>query len=289
MSRKSKAQDQAALHIDSEVVRQIRQHARSENATEVCGVLIGSEIADGIDVSHCIAGVNAAQGGAHVTFTQDTWEHIYKVKDKDYPNERILGWYHSHPGFGVFLSEHDTFIHRNFFSSKRQVAWVYDPHSDEEGCFGWQGDRIVRLTQVDIVDRRGGESAETTGVAKSQASAPAQSSPEETAARPVVRLKEHDFDQKGVSLERMVSAMITHLSVLVLGFALSYFFFPKIVMMAFPVDPQTGMPLGPIIEIPADKVRELLKNAQTASSPAKPQSPPASPTGEPGKDSNVQP
>ncbi|HST09467.1 MAG TPA: Mov34/MPN/PAD-1 family protein, partial [Terriglobales bacterium] len=231
MNRKSRAQDSSVIRIDSEVVRLIRQHARSESKTEVCGVLIGNETDNGINVSSCIAGVNATQGGAHVTFTQDTWEHIYKIKDKEFPNERILGWYHSHPGFGVFLSDHDTFIHRNFFSSKRQVAWVYDPHSDEEGCFGWQGDRIVRLTHVDIADRRGGEAAETSTAPKSAAVEENDNVPD----RPQVKvLDDRDDDREDDSLERMVTAVLTHLSVLLLGFALAYFLFPKVLVMAVP-------------------------------------------------------
>jgi proteasome lid subunit RPN8/RPN11 len=107
--------------------------------------------------------LNAAQAGTYVTFTQDTWEHIYKIKDKDYPDERIMGWYHSHPGFGVFLSDHDTFIHKNFFSSALQVAWVYDPHSDEEGCFGWSGERLERVSEIHVKDDKGGEEAGETG------------------------------------------------------------------------------------------------------------------------------
>src|SRR5277367_5933902 len=163
MSSKAKQNKISALRVSSEVAREIRQHARSESKTEVCGVLIGTESEGLTIVEACIAGVNAAQGGAHVTFTQDTWEHIYKVKDRDYPEDRILGWYHSHPGFGVFLSDHDTFIHKNFFSAPHQVAWVFDPHSDEEGCFGWHGQRLERLTSVSVVDQRGGEAAGETG------------------------------------------------------------------------------------------------------------------------------
>jgi len=154
---KHKKDANPSVRISSDVVRQIRQHARSNSKTEVCGVLIGSDANGAAHIAACIAGLNAAQGGAHVTFTQDTWEHIYKVKDRDYPEERILGWYHSHPGFGVFLSDHDTFIHKNFFSAPHQVAWVFDPHSDEEGCFGWHGQRLERLTCVSVVDQRGGE------------------------------------------------------------------------------------------------------------------------------------
>ena len=145
---KAVAHPAVRVSIESEVARQVRQHGRSSMKAEVCGVLIGREEGSLTIIDACIAGENAAQGGAHVTFTQDTWEHIYQVKDKNYPDARIVGWYHSHPGFGVFLSEHDLFIHQNFFSSPQQIAWVFDPHSDEEGCFGWRDGSIVKIDDV---------------------------------------------------------------------------------------------------------------------------------------------
>ncbi len=145
---KIKVKVQPAIVMEAEVARKIRQHCRTSMKAEVCGVLIGSLDEERMAVEACIAGINAAQGGAHVTFTQDTWEHIYKIKDKEYPDARIVGWYHSHPGFGVFLSEHDLFIQENFFSDPQQVAWVYDPHTDEEGCFGWIGGKIEKLPGI---------------------------------------------------------------------------------------------------------------------------------------------
>ncbi len=138
----------ARIWMESEVARQVRQHARASIKAEVCGVLIGREEGATTVVEACITGASAAQGGAHVTFTQDTWEHIYRIKDEKYPEARIVGWYHSHPGFGVFLSDHDLFIHENFFSSPQQIAWVYDPQNDEEGCFGWRDGKIHKLEGV---------------------------------------------------------------------------------------------------------------------------------------------
>jgi proteasome lid subunit RPN8/RPN11 len=282
MSRKSRAQDHAPLRIDSEVVRQIRQHARLESKTEVCGVLIGREIGEGIEVSASIAGVNAAQGGAHVTFTQDTWEHIYKIKDSEYPNERIVGWYHSHPGFGVFLSDHDTFIHKNFFSSPRQVAWVYDPHSDEEGCFGWQGGCIVRLTLLDIVDRHGGEGAEKPGQVTT--ALPAGDSKPDASRKPRVELMSREGASGDDSLERLAGTVLSHLSVLLLGFAISYFLFPKVLVMAIPVDPRTGTPLGPMVEVPAKDADALRSLAPPDK--AKDQAQPPNPAANPAKEGN---
>lgn len=139
--------------IDAEVTRQIRQHGRSSMKAEVCGVLIGRTDNGQTTIDATIAAMNAAQAGTHVTFTQDAWQHIYEVKDRDFPDEKIVGWYHTHPGFGVFLSEHDEFIQKHFFSAEQQVAWVYDPHTDEEGCFGWTSGRIERLKSVRVADR----------------------------------------------------------------------------------------------------------------------------------------
>jgi proteasome lid subunit RPN8/RPN11 len=147
---KVRVSTQPVVVMEAEVARKIRQHARTSMKAEVCGVLIGNTEHERMTVEACIAGINAAQGGAHVTFTQDTWEHIYKIKDKEYPDDKIVGWYHSHPGFGVFLSEHDLFIQQNFFSNPQQVAWVYDPHTDEEGCFGWIGDNIEKLSAIRV-------------------------------------------------------------------------------------------------------------------------------------------
>ena len=50
---------QPTVVIDSDVVRQIRQHARSCSKTEVCGVLIGRENGKSAVIEACIAGINA--------------------------------------------------------------------------------------------------------------------------------------------------------------------------------------------------------------------------------------
>lgn len=252
MKAKAKpSNSQPTLVVDSEVVRQIRQHARSSTKAEVCGVLIGQDRDHRVEVAACIEGQNAEEAGAHVTFTQDTWEHIYAVKDQKYPNERIVGWYHSHPGFGVFLSDHDTFIHKNFFSSPGQVAWVFDPHSDEEGCFGWVSGRIERLAQIGVVDRRGGEEAGECGTAEPGEADGADSDVvdaqrEKKKSGPIrIRRTEADEESSDSSLERLVFRVFFYLLVLALGFALSWYFFPRVVVMPVLVDPRTGQLIDP--------------------------------------------
>ena len=244
------------FQIDNEVTRCIRKHARSHMKTEVCGVLIG-ETRDGVvEVCASIEALNAAQAGTHVTFTQDAWETIYKVKDESYPNQRIVGWYHSHPGFGVFLSEHDAFIHRNFFSSPDQVAWVYDPHSDEEGCFGWVDGAIHRIFNLSIVDNNG------DGVERT---------PKEIEFTPEEDEESRTIDRIGAERNRRIAGKIVWrrwvagalacFSALIVGFAISYFLVPRVVVLLF--DPASGA----LMEIPPEMVHRLEQRQPKRPSP----------------------
>jgi proteasome lid subunit RPN8/RPN11 len=259
---------QPTLVVDSEVVRQIRQHARSSSKAEVCGVLIGQDHDQRIEVAACIEGQNAEEAGAHVTFTQNTWEHIYAVKDQKYPEARIVGWYHSHPGFGVFLSDHDTFIHRNFFSSPGQVAWVFDPHSDEEGCFGWVDGRIERLTRIAVVDPRGGERMEEGGKPEPVMAAGGNSESAvvhlEERKSGSARIRRVDADEarenRDSSLETMVATVFFYLFALALGFALCWYLFPHVVVVPVVLDPQTGE----LIDVQTGRVVGQAKEADDA-------------------------
>jgi len=277
MSKRKTVQKGPKLQIDNEVTRCIRQHARSHMKTEVCGVLIGETRNGVVEVQAMIEALNAAQAGTHVTFTQDAWETIYKVKDERYPEERIVGWYHSHPGFGVFLSEHDTFIHRNFFSSPDQVAWVYDPHTDEEGCFGWVDGDIHRISNFSIADNNG------DGIERT----PKEIDPLPDAEEESSAIQTRPNRKGGPAWLNWSMSALAYLSVLALGFAIAFFVFPRTVV--FLVDPTTGE----MMELPPDMVRRLLErqreggilSAQPAPqvSPAKPA--PAAPAPNPDPNS----
>jgi len=132
-------------------------HGKESLDAEVCGVLVGDlcEDDDGVWVSvkGAIRGTSAKKGTSHVTYTQETWEKIHEEKDRDFKRMSIVGWYHTHPGFGVEFSEMDLFIQRNFFSGESQFALVLDPLGGEEAiCVNTPGG--VKHAQRFCVDRR---------------------------------------------------------------------------------------------------------------------------------------
>ncbi len=125
--------------IDKKPYAEIIGHGVLEPDVEVCGVLVGRVGRDGhgefVHVTDVIRGQAAKQEGAAVTFTHETWNHIHREMDERFSDRRIVGWYHTHGGFGVFLSEMDTFVHENFFPEPTHVAYVYDPLAGSEGFF----------------------------------------------------------------------------------------------------------------------------------------------------------
>jgi proteasome lid subunit RPN8/RPN11 len=137
-----------AVVIRRSVLNAVAKHAASASSVEVCGVLVGNVYRDGsgpfLRIDAAIRGDFAGSAAAQVTFTAETWTHIQAVMDRDYPDRRIVGWYHSHPGFGIFLSDMDLFIHGNFFNLPWQVAFVHDPASREDGMFLWRDGKAER-------------------------------------------------------------------------------------------------------------------------------------------------
>lgn len=132
----------------------IYDHVFGHAGHEVGGVLVG-RLGEGKlpEVTGSIAALEARGERASVTFTHDAWSSIHRELERRYAGQQIVGWYHSHPGFGIFLSGHDLFIQENFFSDPRQLAYVIDPHAGTEGVFGWRDGKIALLEECPT-DRR---------------------------------------------------------------------------------------------------------------------------------------
>ena len=51
------------------------------------------------------------------------------------PHERVVGWFHSHPGIGAFFSQTDRATQAGFFREPYSVGWVIDPERGEHAWF----------------------------------------------------------------------------------------------------------------------------------------------------------
>lgn len=134
--------------FDRAALDAIHEHGKSRTDVEICGVLVGRLCRDRFGpyllIRDVVRGNEATERAAQVTFTAETWERIHAEMEARFPEEKIVGWYHTHPGFGIFLSGMDLFIQEHFFNLPWQVAFVYDPIGGDEGLFTWRDGKCVR-------------------------------------------------------------------------------------------------------------------------------------------------
>ncbi|MFL6211942.1 MAG: Mov34/MPN/PAD-1 family protein [Pyrinomonadaceae bacterium] len=119
----------------------IVQHLSQDKTREHGGLLLG-RFAPGPYSHEMAVWVEVALPAEHtvgtrsrLTFTEDTWVAFdSKTEHWRDTNMKRVGWYHSHPNFGIFLSPYDIDVCENF-RLPMHVALVYDPIRHEGGFF----------------------------------------------------------------------------------------------------------------------------------------------------------
>ena len=130
-----------SVFITQPAYSRICLHSVSDMDNEVGGFMLGEWSADEssgkqfIVVEHVIHARHTRQSGVHLTFTQDSIVEIHREIDAHYAGKKIVGWYHTHPRMGIFLSHYDTWLHKYFFPEPWQVALVIEPHTKAGGLF----------------------------------------------------------------------------------------------------------------------------------------------------------
>lgn len=123
----------------------IEEHCFSRVDVEVGGFLLGRIEGSKTEVLDAKPALSATSAQTHLTITHEAWNDILAVLDTQFAGMAIVGWYHTHPGFGLFLSDYDIFIQANFFPSAGQFALVVDPLIGEYAMFVAEGESAHRF------------------------------------------------------------------------------------------------------------------------------------------------
>lgn len=164
--------DDIKVYIRQDVYKALEKYSLEDTAHER-GTMILGEYSKALGKTHVVISeyIEAKYTDASastLTFTHETWDYVHETQDRLYPDKKIVGWQHTHPGYGIFLSNYDIFIHENFFDLPFQVAYVIDPVQDLRGFFQWKDGKIIKLGGFYIYDDPG----KPIKIAKSKTAAP---------------------------------------------------------------------------------------------------------------------
>lgn len=129
--------------VRSALLPEILRFSESHPQVEIGGFLLGRHDGRCVTVRNFIPARNARSRGASLKFTHETWADAGRRREAEFPDDEIVGWHHTHPNLGVFLSASDRFIQESFFREPWQIAMVVDPQRRELAFFQWLDGKIT--------------------------------------------------------------------------------------------------------------------------------------------------
>lgn len=152
------------VYIVQEVYAKIWQHVGETPSIESGGVLLGHpfKTLDGqttfIVVTGAIPQQSDNRSSGHFTVDTDEIRAARREIEQKHPGLVVVGWYHSHPGHGIFLSGQDMTIVRSIYDASWHIAMVIDPRRRAEGIFrgpegrqiGGAGNRPLRESWIGL-------------------------------------------------------------------------------------------------------------------------------------------
>lgn len=129
------------VFVERQAEAKLIHHLSIDRYNETGGVVVGeayfcqktrkhyTEIVGSIAATHTVG------NAVHFQFTPECWSSIFRNQKQYYPGTTIVGWYHSHPNHGIFLSGTDLNTQRLSFNKIWQIAVVFDPQRREIGYF----------------------------------------------------------------------------------------------------------------------------------------------------------
>lgn len=189
--------DEAGLRIylRYDLFRALDEFAVRDTSRELAALLVG-QIHEGPQ-GNCIVVEDAIEIGVgddrEGRFSPRVWQHARRVARTRYATKVIVGWYHTHPGTGLDLSQEEREVHKSFFPEAWQVMYVVDPVTRDRNFYRTQEGRMTGVRGFRIF---GKDAANLRDKPTPQPSPPAAAAP-----RPEEGLRERYVER---SLEKLL-------------------------------------------------------------------------------------
>jgi len=145
------------VYIEADALANLKAHSRSNLQFELGGILFGNAYEDPelrgiyVEITAAVAAPATVGTATHLEFTPSSWSGIMNYAQAEHPQENIVGWYHSHPNIGVFMSRTDMKTQRAFFYHPWCLSIVYDPVRDDTGFFLGESAQRVKPVMFDRI------------------------------------------------------------------------------------------------------------------------------------------
>jgi proteasome lid subunit RPN8/RPN11 len=144
------------VYITDSALEGLNIYLESDISREHGGVLVGLPFIDTetgrvfVDIRAAIPAMNSEGSPTSMQFNPDAWDYISGLIEESFPGHMIVGWFHSHPGLGVYMSGTDQATQRSFYPHPWNLALVVDPLAHNSAWFAGAACVPLMLEEVTL-------------------------------------------------------------------------------------------------------------------------------------------
>ena len=86
--------------------------------------------------------------------SESVWKEAMSEASSSFPGMSVVGWFHSHSGTDINITEQEKSVHSKFFSKKRQVLYITDMIVGDRRFYINKGGNIVSSGGFRIYDKQ---------------------------------------------------------------------------------------------------------------------------------------
>jgi len=134
------------IYLEDYVYTYLYKYAKFYRGEERAAALIGTFMEDSGQMCAVISGAvqipPETKGETGELFLETHLEEIQKQMEKYFPDKELMGWMHTQPGYGIFLTTQDLLIQKKYFKEAFQTLMIIDPIEDMDAFFAWEREEL---------------------------------------------------------------------------------------------------------------------------------------------------
>ncbi|MGN0266024.1 MAG: LysM peptidoglycan-binding domain-containing protein [Oliverpabstia sp.] len=139
---------QQKIYIEDYAYTFLKKISRESRNEGKAAILLGEYHWSGgnsyLFITSALAIENMEVSPEHIVFDDKIWGQIYEENNKYFPQQEIVGWFISLPGFNMELNDVIRKNHLNHFAGSDKVLFVVEPGEWEEAFFVYENNQLNR-------------------------------------------------------------------------------------------------------------------------------------------------
>lgn len=139
---------QQKIYIEDYAYTFLKKISRDSRNEGKAAILLGEYHWSGgnsyLFIKSALAIENMEVSPEHIVFNDKIWGQIYEENNRYFPQQEIVGWFISLPGFNMELNDVIRKNHLNHFAGSDKVLFVVEPGEWEEAFFVYENNQLNR-------------------------------------------------------------------------------------------------------------------------------------------------